>query len=263
MNKLEKIMSRVTIMLVTILLVTSCSCQNFFWSHTYIPEEETVVVEYGLLYNWWATTDLRGVSSDNDWVVPTKAQLEILQGYLGGASVAGGKLKEVGSIYWGLSNAGTNEVGFNGRGSNFRKPDGGNSAVNLGVSCCIATVTDSYGFQYQGVLSSSVNTFTTSGGNFFNGGASIRLLYVGTGTPTSYTGNDGKIYRVVTIGTQTWLADNLAETKFRNGDVIPWHGANPANYFTNAEWAALTTAGVCAYDNTPSNVAEGFTFPNY
>lgn len=44
-------------------------------------------------------------------------------------------------------------------------------------------------------------------------------------------------------------------------DIIPWHGATPASYFTDVEWAALTTAGVCAYGNDVNNVATGFTFP--
>ena len=77
-------------------------------------------------------------------------------------------------------------------------------------------------------------------------GHGIRLVYTGAGTPTSYTGNDGKVYRVVTIGTQTWLADNLAETKFRNGDTI-------SEVTDNATWAALTTGARCVYNNDESN----------
>jgi hypothetical protein len=90
---------------------------------------------------------------------------------------------------------------------------------------------------------------------------SIRLLYAGTGEPAEYSGNDGKKYRTIKIGNQIWLADNLCETRFRDGSIIPWFGANQANYFTNAEWAALTGAGVCAYNNLVSNVSENFQFP--
>lgn len=64
-----------------------------------------------------------------------------------------------------------------------------------------------------------------------------------------YVGNDGKVYQTVKIGNQIWLAENLAETKFANGDAIP--------VVTGAEaWAALDTAGMCAYNNDADNVDD-------
>jgi len=89
----------------------------------------------------------------------------------------------------------------------------------------------------------------------------VNVMYVPENNVSEYTGNDGKKYSAIAINQLYWIQQNLMETKFRDDSIIPWYGANPANYFTNAEWSALTTAGCCAYNNTLSNVATGFTFP--
>lgn len=59
---------------------------------------------------------------------------------------------------------------------------------------------------------------------------------------------DGNYYHTVTIGTQTWMVENLKTTKFRNGESIP-------NISDNTAWSALTTAAMCDYDNNPNNGA--------
>lgn len=58
----------------------------------------------------------------------------------------------------------------------------------------------------------------------------------------TYTGNNGKVYGTIVMGTQEWLSENLAETKWRNGTDIPIET-------NDAAWAALTTGARCSYDN--------------
>ena len=66
---------------------------------------------YGALYNWYAVNT--GKLAPAGWHVPTSYEWNTLTTYLGGMSVAGGKLKETGTTHWQSPNTGaTNESGF-------------------------------------------------------------------------------------------------------------------------------------------------------
>lgn len=78
---------------------------------------------YGGLYNWY-TVDT-GKLCPTDWHVPSSAEWTILTTYLGGESIAGGKLKEAGTIHWLSPNEGaTNEMGFSSLPGGNRNSDG-------------------------------------------------------------------------------------------------------------------------------------------
>jgi len=83
---------------------------------------------YGKLYNWYAVAGIH----DNDpntpnkilapqgWHVPTDAEWTTLTTYLGGESVAGGKMKSTGTSQWASPNTGaTNESVFTGLPGGF------------------------------------------------------------------------------------------------------------------------------------------------
>jgi uncharacterized protein (TIGR02145 family) len=59
------------------------------------------------------------------------------------------------------------------------------------------------------------------------------------------TDADGNYYNIVTIGTQTWMAENLETTKYNDGNNIP-------NISDNVAWSNLTTPGYCWYNNDDS-----------
>lgn len=64
---------------------------------------------YGVLYNWPAAVN----ACPSGWHLPGDAEWTQLTTYLGGESVAGGKLKEAGTSHWNSPNIdATNETGF-------------------------------------------------------------------------------------------------------------------------------------------------------
>jgi len=238
-------------------------------TETPTPTSITYPVVNGLLYNWYASTDGRNIAASG-WEVPTISDYQTLADYLGAAgnynsNVIGGKLKETGLTYWNSPNTGaTNEVGFNGRGNGGRS----SSFIQAGGTVGLWTIDNPFaGTAYLAQLFSSNQLFSCITTNTYPKftGYSLRLKKTSTtltnGQTGTYVGNDGKIYATICIGTQEWLTNDLAETRFRNGDIIPYSGIDNPNNFTNSEWSALTTAGTCAFDNDVNNVAPGFVFP--
>jgi uncharacterized protein (TIGR02145 family) len=65
-------------------------------------------------------------------------------------------------------------------------------------------------------------------------------------TTGSVTDIDGNVYRMVKIGDQWWMAENLKVKRFRNGDAIP-------NVIRNGDWTNLATEAYCNYNNDSSN----------
>jgi uncharacterized protein (TIGR02145 family) len=63
---------------------------------------------------------------------------------------------------------------------------------------------------------------------------------------------EGNVYKTVTIGTQTWMAENLKTTKFKNGDPIPLLTDDKA-------WSNhYLSFGYCWYDNDESSYKDTY-----
>jgi hypothetical protein len=99
--------------------------------------------------------------------------------------------------------------------------------------------------------------------NFEKSGLSVRLLRPATeaeqllddGTACDYYhGTDGKVYRTVKIGTQVWLADNLAETMLPETSYIDGWSAEGYVPISDVDWAAKTSEALCCYNDQITNI---------
>lgn len=64
---------------------------------------------YGKLYNWYAVNDPRGLAPTG-YHVPSDGEFTILTTFLGGDTVAGGKMKEVGLCHWSVPNTDATDI---------------------------------------------------------------------------------------------------------------------------------------------------------
>ena len=91
----------------------------FCWYNNEVSYKST----YGALYNWYTVNT--GKLCPTGWHVPSDAEWTTLVDYLGGESIAGGKLKETDTIHWSSPNTGaTNETGFTALPGSYRWPNG-------------------------------------------------------------------------------------------------------------------------------------------
>ncbi len=127
---------------------------------------EAYCEEYGALYQWdemmnyisWEGA--QGICPD-EWHIPSHSEWEELVLFLGDSLVAGGKLKEAGTLHWGDQNAGTNSSGFTALGSGYVYTN--HAFYDLKGSCNIWTSTEeSIGNEaiYYAMYEETIYTYT-------------------------------------------------------------------------------------------------------
>ena len=201
-----------------------------------------LIVNYGPLFNGYVMQNPAGFAPTG-WRIPLLSDSVTLSTTLGGNSVAGGKMKETGFSHWAVPNSGAdNSSGFSARGA------GGRTSFSFGAltfqmdfwtQSTGSTVTMSY-------LRNNNTVFQAIASNPALYGKSIRLIKTDSTFVPTVTGNDGKVYNCVQIGSQIWTAENSCETKYLNGSLIP-------EISNQSIWNADTSGAFCHYNNNPAN----------
>ena len=131
---------------------------------------------YGKWYNWYSVIDPRNICPSG-WHVPFTNEWDSLAIYLGGAQIAGGKMKETGFSHWHSPNGGaTNTTGFTAlpggsiNGINFI------NSLNMGGWAEFWTCTPFNDDSGVKTLMNSYNANLTGGPAGKNNGLSVRCI---------------------------------------------------------------------------------------
>ena len=126
-------------------------------------DDSLYCVTYGGLYQWdemmqYTTQEgTQGICPDG-WHVPSDGEWDILVNYLGGSSVAGGKLKETGTTHWVSPNTGaTNESGYTGLPDGYRDSGGIYNYLGYLVHFWTSTEYDGSYAWYRGLSYNNAN----------------------------------------------------------------------------------------------------------
>jgi uncharacterized protein (TIGR02145 family) len=147
---------------------------NNIGAWAYYNNDASKNAKYGKLYNWYAVSGRKNVCPTG-WHVPSDDEWTILTDYLGGETVAGGKMKEVGTTNWNSPNAGaTNMSLFTGLPGGYRSRDGNYNYIGNSGGWWSSTEYITYYAWGRNLSNSSGNAHRNDSGK--EGGLSVRCL---------------------------------------------------------------------------------------
>jgi uncharacterized protein (TIGR02145 family) len=216
---------------------------NSVWASSNAPaycwfnnDAATYQATYGALYNWYSINPVSNGGKNicpTGWHAPTDPDWTSLTTFLGGLSVAGGKLKETGTLHWQTPNTGaTNETGFSALPGGSRDMSGAFTPIGtVGYFWTVTMYSPIEGWNRNiDYNSNGVNSFY----NYKQSGFSVRCLMGAAAPvlPTLFTAPASSI-------TQT--------TAVSGGDIM------------NDGGAPVTARGVCWSTSPAPTVASSKT----
>ncbi len=145
------------------------SSEGFCWYDNQVDNKEI----YGGLYNWYAVNTNKICPSG--WHEPSDGEWIVLVNYLGGESIAGGKLKETGTSHWKSPNTSAfNTTGFTALPGGLRSPYGIFNYINSSGFWWTETETFTTG-SYNREISHLTNLILKKG-NAKENGFSVRCI---------------------------------------------------------------------------------------
>jgi uncharacterized protein (TIGR02145 family) len=122
------------------------AAQNKQPAWCYYNNDSSSNKKYGILYNWYAVYDSRGLAP-NGWHIPNEMEWNELIDSLGGPDIAGNKLKS--QTLWNDNGNGNNESGFSGMPGGYRNESGVFSSLGFnGIWWSSSSTNDQSGIAY-------------------------------------------------------------------------------------------------------------------
>jgi uncharacterized protein (TIGR02145 family) len=159
----------------------------------YVNDSNKYKVTYGALYNWYTINS--GKLCPIGWHSPTNSDWTILTTYLGGESVAGGKLKETGNTHWYSPNYGaTDESSFTALPGGFRNEFGSFQYLSSGGYWWSATEYNDSNALSRIILYRDCTVNVNYNGNDKRMGFSVRCLRDNTSSVSKTNVDETEIY---------------------------------------------------------------------
>lgn len=236
--------------------------------------------EYGGLYEWnemmnYSTNQTNQGICPEGWRVPELPEWESLISYLGGSSVAGGKMKEAGFTHWDEPNTeATNESGFRALGGG-RYSDGYgllNQYANFWTSFFNGEDQLQKFVQYNsGSVETGYAYYEYQNANSVRCIKDIEPQTWSCGDPIIDT-RDNLSYNTVQIGDQCWMAENLnvgskiqTDAQPQANEIIEKYCYENSEEYCNEYGGLYTWPEMMQYVSEPGSQGicpEGFHIPD-